>query len=161
MVKFVRFRKEKEGSYVQPFALLESSCTPRRPTLHLHYHLKSYQAGQGSRRRTIFPYQILLFIALFPVVKAPAQSTSLRANPSQLHFGDVIVGRSSTFTGTHDMTIFQATQSGAASTPSGLSLPLTVPAGQNTTFNATVNPTAAGAFNGSLLLVSNGTSAPS
>ncbi|HUI42319.1 MAG TPA: choice-of-anchor D domain-containing protein, partial [Terriglobia bacterium] len=90
----------------------------------------------------------------------------LGAAPTSLNFGDVIVGSGSrqtvtlTNTGTESVTVSQATATGAGFSMSGLSLPLTLAAGQQTTFNATFAPAATGNASGSLSIASNAANSP-
>jgi hypothetical protein len=89
----------------------------------------------------------------------PCALPVLGANPSVVNFGSVIVGGGSTqtaslsVTGTGSTTISQATVSGAGFSISGLSLPLTLAAGQSTNFNVAFTPTTTGTVNGSIVLV--------
>lgn len=87
---------------------------------------------------------------------------ALTANPSSLNFGNVTVGNSSTLsetltnTGGTTVTISQATTTGAGFSVSGLSLPLTLGAGQSKTFSVTFAPSSAGSVNGNIAVTSNG-----
>src|SRR5271169_1329940 len=87
---------------------------------------------------------------------------TLTANPTSLAFGSVQVGNSSslsemlTNTGGSSLTISAASASGAGFSISGLSLPLTLTAGQSTTFTVLFSPTASGAVSGSVSITSNG-----
>ena len=86
----------------------------------------------------------------------------LTANPTSLAFGSVPVGSSSslsetlTNTGGSNLTISAATASGAGFSLSGLALPLTLNAGQSTSFTVLFAPTASGAASGSVSITSNG-----
>jgi hypothetical protein len=90
-----------------------------------------------------------------------AQGT-LTANPTALAFGNVQVGHSAslsatvTNTGGTSLTISAAATSGAAFSLSGLMLPLTLTAGQSTSFTALFSPTASGAASGSISITSTG-----
>ena len=90
----------------------------------------------------------------------------LSASPASLSFGNATVGSSTnqivtlTDTGTGSVTVSQATVTGAGFSVSGLSLPLTLAAGKNTTFTATFAPTAAGSVAGSISIVSNAKNSP-
>jgi hypothetical protein len=87
---------------------------------------------------------------------------SLSANPSSLNFGNVQDGNTQalaltlTNTGGSSVTITQANVTGTGMSISGLTLPLTLTAGQSTpSFNVVFTPQAAGAINGSLSITSN------
>ncbi|HEY6302398.1 MAG TPA: choice-of-anchor D domain-containing protein, partial [Terriglobales bacterium] len=87
---------------------------------------------------------------------------TLTANPSSLAFGSVQVGSSTSLsetlinTGGSSLTISAAAASGTGFSLSGLSLPLTLTAGQSTSFTVLFSPTASGAASGSLSITSNG-----
>jgi hypothetical protein len=80
---------------------------------------------------------------------------------SSVSFGSVQVGSSNTQTATltnsggASLTVSQATLSGTGFTMSGLSLPLTLSAGQSFTFSVTFAPPSAASDSGSIALVSN------
>jgi hypothetical protein len=87
---------------------------------------------------------------------------TLSANPSSLAFGTVQVGKSSslsetlTNSGGTSLTISAATASGSGFSLSGLSLPLTLSAGQSTSFTVVFAPSATGAASGNATITSNG-----
>jgi hypothetical protein len=91
---------------------------------------------------------------------------TLVANPASLSFGSVQVGNSAnlsetlTNSGGSSVTISQASVTGATFSITGLSLPLTLNAGQSVTFTAIFAPTASGAVSGSLSIVSNASNSP-
>jgi hypothetical protein len=82
-------------------------------------------------------------------------------NPTSLTFGNVAVGSTKTLTetltnsGGSSLTISAAAATGTGFTLSGLTLPLTLPAGQRTTFSVQFAATA-GAASGNVTLTSNG-----
>jgi hypothetical protein len=90
----------------------------------------------------------------------------LGANPTSVAFGNVAVGSSApqtitlTNSGAAGVTISAAVASGAGFSLSGLSLPLTIPAGQNIAFTAQFAPTSAGSATGSISITSNAPSSP-
>jgi hypothetical protein len=99
-----------------------------------------------------------------PTVASLAGSGMLAAlspNPSTFNFGNVMVGSSGTQTftlsnsGTAGVTISAASASGTGFSISGLSIPLTLAAGQNTTFSALFAPSATGSASGSVSITSN------
>ncbi|MFY9561027.1 MAG: choice-of-anchor D domain-containing protein, partial [Terriglobales bacterium] len=83
-------------------------------------------------------------------------------NPASLSFGNVAVGSSKTLTetltnsGGSSLTISAASASGTGFSLSGLALPLTLNAGQSTTFSVQFAPTATGGVSGSIAITSNG-----
>ncbi len=87
---------------------------------------------------------------------------TLAANPISLAFGNVQNGSSAalsetlTNTGGSSLTISAASASGTGFSLSGLSLPVTLTAGQSTPFSVKFAPTSAGAASGSVSITSNG-----
>ena len=100
-----------------------------------------------------------LNIALSGTGTAPGQLTS---NPTSLSFGNVVVGSSKSLTetlsntGGSSLTISAASATGAGYSISGLTLPLTLTAGQSTTFTVKFAPASAGAVSGNVAITSNG-----
>jgi hypothetical protein len=86
---------------------------------------------------------------------------TMAASPASLGFGSVQVGSSNslsetlTNSGSSSVTISQATVTGSAFAVSGLSLPLTLNAGQSTTFSVSFAPVSSGTLTGNLAIVSN------
>ncbi len=99
-----------------------------------------------------------LNIPLTATVTAPG---SVSATPSSVSFGSVQVGNNQLLSetlknpGGTSVTISGATVTGSAFTVSGLTLPMTLTAGQSFTFGITYAPTATGSSSGSLLITSN------
>jgi hypothetical protein len=83
-------------------------------------------------------------------------------NPTSLSFGTVQVGLSQTLTetltnsGGSSLTISAASATGSGYSISGLALPLTLAAGQSTTFSVQFAPTVAGAASGNVAITSSG-----
>lgn len=83
-------------------------------------------------------------------------------NPGQLSFGSVAVGSNQksavtiSNSGTADLTINQATLSGAGFTMSNMALPITLHAGNSTSATLTFAPTSAGTFSGSVAFATTG-----
>src|SRR5207244_821313 len=83
-------------------------------------------------------------------------------NPTSLSFGNVVVGSSKTLTetltnsGGSSLTISAASASGTGFTLSGLTLPLTLTAGQSTTFSVQFAPPATGSASGNIAITSDG-----
>jgi hypothetical protein len=90
----------------------------------------------------------------------------LTANPSSFNFGNILVGSSAsqsvtlTNSGTSSVTISQANTSGTGFSISGLTPPLTINAGQSTSFTATFSPTSSGAASGNISITSNAPGSP-
>jgi ribosomal protein L11 len=85
----------------------------------------------------------------------------LAPNPSSLAFGNVQVGSTSSQpetlvnTGGSNVTISQGAASGPGFSISGLALPVTLSAGQSTSFTVLFSPTVSGAASGSVNITSN------
>jgi hypothetical protein len=86
---------------------------------------------------------------------------TLTANPTSLTFTNILVGQSSTQTETIQNTggssaqITAVTASGTGFSVSGITLPVTVGAGQSVTFTVKFAPQSAGTFNGNVTVTSN------
>jgi Abnormal spindle-like microcephaly-assoc'd, ASPM-SPD-2-Hydin len=104
-----------------------------------------------------------LSIALSGTGVAPG---ALSPNPSSLAFGNVQVGSNAslsetlTNTGGSSVTISAASVGNSAYTLIGLTLPVTLNAGQNTSFTVKFSPSAAGAVNANLTITSNAPNSP-
>jgi hypothetical protein len=89
----------------------------------------------------------------------PGQIT---ASPANISFGNVQVGGSQTQpdtlsnTGGSSITVSQVTVTGTGFSTSGLTLPLTLAAGQSAAFNVVFQPMAAGGASGTLAITSSG-----
>jgi hypothetical protein len=90
----------------------------------------------------------------------------LTISPTSVNFHNVVTGTSNsqpirlTNGGSGSLTITQANVTGAGFSTTGLTLPKTVAAGGNTTFNLVFAPTTAGSRSGSVSLVSNAPNSP-
>ncbi len=87
-------------------------------------------------------------------------------SPASLSFGTVDVGTTQNLSGVisatgSNVTISSISSTNSQFTLSGLTLPVTIAAGQSTTFAITFTPQAAGAISGSLSFVSNASNSPS
>ena len=91
-----------------------------------------------------------------------ATAAQLAANPASLSFGNVPVGSTQTVTqmltnsGGTSLTVSQATVAGAGFGVTGLSLPMSLSAGQSTTFTVKFTPPSRGSLSGNLSLSSDG-----
>jgi hypothetical protein len=133
------------------------------------------QAGQSASFNIVFappsagPDNFTLSInssASNPTLTAPVSGTAvgvaaLTANAASLSYGSVTIGSSQvlpetlTNSGSTSITLTQAT-AGAAYSITGLSLPVTLNAGQSTSFNVTFAPQSAGSSSVSLAITNNG-----
>jgi hypothetical protein len=92
------------------------------------------------------------------LVFAATASAQLAATPSTVNFGNVLVGNSAsqsvtlTNTGSRSLTIYRATVAGTGFSVSGISLPLTLGAGQSGSLTTTFAPQASGGATGSIFL---------
>jgi hypothetical protein len=90
----------------------------------------------------------------------------LSASPASLSFGNLTTGTSATQsitisnTGNSSVSISQVSASGAGFTDSGIALPLSLAAGQSTSFSVTFAPASVGSLAGSVAVVSNATNSP-
>ena len=102
-----------------------------------------------------------------PTLAIPLSGTgvapgALGANPTSLSFGSVTVGNKQslsetiTNTGGASVTISSATINGSGFTLSGITTPVTLSAGQSSSFTVTFTPAAAGSVTGNVTLTSNG-----
>ncbi len=88
------------------------------------------------------------------------------AIPSSAPFGNVAVGNTNSQTitlsngGTANLIISQGSVSGNGFKITGLSTPMTITPGSNTTFNAVFTPTGAGKVTGSISLANDATNSP-
>ncbi len=89
-----------------------------------------------------------------------SSASVLQATPSLIAFGNVVSGQPYSQTvrlsnsGTADLTIMQVKTSGAGFSTSGLSLPLTLPAGQSAIFSAAFMATKNGSASGGIAITS-------
>jgi hypothetical protein len=95
-----------------------------------------------------------------------AATLQLAASPASLSFGSLTTGTSATQTvtisntGNSSISISQVTASGTGYKTSAISLPLSLAAGQSTSFGVTFTPASAGSLPGSVTIVSNATNSP-
>jgi Abnormal spindle-like microcephaly-assoc'd, ASPM-SPD-2-Hydin len=96
-----------------------------------------------------------------PITGSGVTAGSLVSAPATLSFGSVqasspkTIAETLTNSGGSSISITQANISGAGFTLSGLTLPVTLAAGQNTTFNVIFTPQSGGSASGNLSIVSN------
>jgi hypothetical protein len=94
-----------------------------------------------------------------------ASAGQLTVAPGTLNFGNVATGSGTALAGTltatsSPVTVSSASSSSAEFVVSGISLPVTVPAGQSLPFTVTFRPQASGTATASLSFLSNATSSP-
>ena len=99
-------------------------------------------------------------------VAAPGRTPAIEVTPGAVNFGNVTVGSKDSQTmrvsntGSADLTIIKIAASGTGFSVSGLSIPTTLPAGQNTTFTSSFKSTATGNQTGSISIASNAEGSP-
>jgi archaellum component FlaF (FlaF/FlaG flagellin family) len=98
---------------------------------------------------------------------SPTQTYLLSTSTNSLSFGNLVVGSASgaqtvalTNSGNSTVTVSQVNVTGAGFSVSGISLPLSLAAGQSASLNVGFAPTVAGSVAGSVLVVSNATNSP-
>jgi len=91
----------------------------------------------------------------------------ISVTPTSASFGSVVTGNTNSQTvqlknnGTASLTVSQVAATGSGFSVSGVAVPLTLAPGASSTFNVQYAPTAAGAVNGSVTIVSNAPNSPS
>ena len=100
-----------------------------------------------------------------PVTGTGIGAAELAVSPSTLSFGSVAVGSSLNKTGaltagTSDVKVSSAAWSGQGYALSGITFPVTVPAGKSVSFTVTFTPEATGSSQGSVSFVSNAANSP-
>jgi hypothetical protein len=133
-----------------------------------------WAVGLTSSRSRLFSTggngALLLVVVLFPVIflsgcvgsvagKSPSSTTlSFALSPASLNFGKVAMGQKTsqtvtvTNTGNAAVTIQQATVSNSQFVLSGITLPMSMAAGQGASFSVWLNGTTAGSVSGTLTL---------
>jgi pectate lyase len=127
-----------------------------------------HHLGAGNASFTYVCLVLAFAAALWSTGCARGLNSSgvLTASPASLSFGNVTVGASSsktvtlTNTGNASLSVSQLSVSGAGFTASGLSTPLSLTAGQSTTFSVKFTPAATGPASGSVSIVSNAMNSP-
>ena len=92
-------------------------------------------------------------------------SGQLTVSPASMNFSGVTVGGSQNLKGTlsagsSSITVSSASWNGAGFSLSGISFPVTIPAGQNVPFTVTFAPQTTGAVNGTVSFLSNASNSP-
>ncbi len=129
-------------------------------------HTDRCRESLSARRRAKLPCILVILTTVFCFAGNAAGSTLLSASTTTISFGNVAVGELSTQTitlkntGTTSTTISQVKESEASFSLSGLSLPLTLAAGNSTTLAVSFKPTAAGTASGRIQIVSDATNSP-
>jgi len=142
------------GSLPPGLALSTSGTVSGAPTAAGSYSFTIQASDSGGQKASQ---------AFAVSVPSPPQ---LSASPTNLSFGNVTVASIGTQTITltnisnSSVTISQISASGVGFTTSGLTLPLTLGAGQSTTFNVIFSPATSGSLTGSVTVVSNATDSP-
>ena len=119
----------------------------------------AYSVPKTKNHRNDFRYSnSTTTVSLTGMGTTPGQLT---ANPSSLNFANVQVGNSQaqsatlTNSGGSSLTVSQATLTGSTFTLSGLTLPMTLGAGQSSTFSVVFAPQLAGSVSGNVVFTSN------
>ncbi|MGB2678563.1 MAG: choice-of-anchor D domain-containing protein [Candidatus Acidiferrum sp.] len=105
-----------------------------------------------------------LVVALTGTGIAPV--LQLTVTPASLSFGSITTGTSTTQSvtvtnsGNGSVTLSQISESGAGFSVAGITVPLTLAAGQATSFNVTFDPASAGNLSGSVTVTSNAANSP-
>lgn len=95
-----------------------------------------------------------------------AQTLQLSASPTSLTFGNLAVGSTASQsvtlsnTGNTNLSVSQISVSGSSFSASGLSMPITLAAGQTTRFSVTFAPTTAGSLSATATVTSNAANSP-
>jgi hypothetical protein len=94
--------------------------------------------------------------------KTTGGAGTLAVSPTTMNFGNVAVGSSASLNGslsasTSDVAVSSAAWNGSGYSVSGITFPVTVPAGQSVNYTVTFTPPASGASSGSITFSSNAT----
>jgi Abnormal spindle-like microcephaly-assoc'd, ASPM-SPD-2-Hydin/Transmembrane protein 131-like N-terminal len=106
-------------------------------------------------------------INVVAAVTGTGVQAGISVTPTSASFGSVVTGNTNSQTiqlknsGTASLTVSQVAATGSGFSVSGVTLPLTLAPGASSNFNAQYAPTAAGAANGSVTIVSNAPNSPS
>jgi hypothetical protein len=127
------------------------------------YSAKFTPTAAGTRTATIMIYSTASNSTVtLPLsgVGTTATAGTLGASPATLALGSVVVGQSGTASGTitasgASVTVTAASSSNSVFSVGGLSLPVTIPAGQSVPFTITFSPMVSGTVNATLTLTSN------
>ena len=132
-----------------PLALSAGNSVP--------FNVQFQPANPGTPSVTIsFQDSNAQTVVSFSASGQAVEAGTLSLNPSQIAFGNAAVGSSQTSTvtlsnsGGSDLTVNQATLSGAGFTLSNLTLPLTLHTGDSTPATVTFAPPSSGTFTGSI-----------
>ncbi len=95
----------------------------------------------------------------------PVPEGTLAVSPTSMNFGNVVVGTNSQLTGTltassESVTVSSDILNGSAYALSGISFPVTIPAGQHVQFTITFTPAGTGSASGSVSFTSNAANSP-
>jgi len=102
---------------------------------------------------------------IIPLAGTGATAGLLTVTPATINFGNVTVGQSSSQGGQltasgSSVTVSSAIMSNSMFALSGISLPVTIAAGQSVNFTVTFTPTSAGTISGTLSFLSNAVNSP-
>ena len=118
------------------------------------------QSTSHALSTRVFPIvAVTLLVTLLPL--SGLAMNQLTVSPNTLHFGNVVIGQSETAmvvltnNGPTNITVYSAKGSLPQFTASGVQLPLSLPAGQSVSLNATFSPTTTGWVQGTITFASN------
>jgi hypothetical protein len=110
-------------------------------------------------------YKTPVTVTVGPTPNPTPTPGQLGVSPASMNFGNIAVGTSQSQAGTLSaggtaITVFSASPSGAGYSLSGITFPVTVPAGQSVPYTVTFAPQASGPSSGSVAFVSNASNSP-
>ena len=131
-------------------------------TLFVHFTPTSASSASGNVSITSTATNPNISVALSGTGQATGQ---LAVDPASLNFSGVTVGNSQNQTGTltagsSSVTVSSASWNGTGFSLSGVSFPVTIPAGQSVPFTVSFAPQTAGTVNGTVSFVSNAGNSP-
>lgn len=153
------------------FAIVTAPSTPftvgpgQSSTIVLSFTPSTTGSASGSLVINSNASDSAVTISLTGTGSAPAAG-QLSVSPPTMSFGSIAVGSSSaaktgTLTaGSSDVHVSTVDQTGQGYTLSGISFPVTVPAGKSISFSVTFSPTVSGSAPGSLAFVSDASNSP-
>ena len=151
-------------------------CQASRPAGSCARIIGSVQSVSTFRLRQLL--SVLTFLAILLLVGCVGTSNSskqssgggagagqLAVSPATMNFGNVAVGQNSVQTGTltagsSDITVSSAAWNGEGYSVSGITFPVTVPAGQGVQYTVTFAPQTAGSSSGSITFDSSAANSP-
>jgi hypothetical protein len=151
-----------QGFTVSGVALPVSLAAGQSITLGVDFKPTSASNASGNVSIASSATNPNISVALSGTGLAPGQ---LAATPASMTFPSVTVGSSQNQTGTltagsSSITVSSATWNGSGFSLSGISFPVTIPAGQSVPFTVSFSPQTTGAANGTVSFISNASNSP-